>query len=211
MKHIRRLLTVTIPVLAVSFLYLLLFAVLPVFGVHLLSTNTGESMEPNKHWGAFSIWVEPSIAPFDELKVGDVIIYRERKHVISSGFTINNTIKGSSSTPSTTDPVENAKPTVVAYIPGSYAEHRVYEVRGDEVFTWGDGNPEPDDDPVIESGYVGKVVWYVNYVGRVLQVISSPWFFSILFGFTVALLMLKKLLSIPNPTSKPASATPSKK
>lgn len=64
MKHIRRLLTVTIPVLAVSFLYLLLFAVLPVFGVHLLSTNTGESMEPNKHWGAFSIWVEPSIAPF---------------------------------------------------------------------------------------------------------------------------------------------------
>lgn len=208
MKHIRRLLTVTIPVLAVSFLYLLLFAVLPVFGVHLLSTNTGESMEPNKHWGAFSIWVEPSIAPFDELKVGDVIIYRERKHVISSGFTINNTIKGSSSTPSTTDPVENAKPTVVAYIPGSYAEHRVYEVRGDEVFTWGDGNPEPDNDPVIESGYVGKVVWYVNYVGRVFQVLCSSWCFSILSGLTAALLMLKKLLSA---SDTPSSATPPSK
>ena len=216
MKHIRRLLTVTIPILSIAALYLLLFAVLPVFGVHLCSTNTGTSMEPNMHWGAFSIWVEPSVAPFDELKAGDIIIYRERKHVMSASYSVKNTMKGSTTTPAVTStpaPLETEKTEsmegVVAYIPGSYAEHRVYEVRGDEVFTWGDGNPEPDDDPVIESGYVGKVVWYVNYVGRVFQVICNPYFVSILVGFTVILLMLKKLLSISDPTTIPASSSPS--
>lgn len=219
MKHIRRLLTVTIPILAISVLYMLLLNILPIFGVHLCITNTGESMEPNMHWGAFSVWVEPSVAPFDELEAGDIIIYRERKQVISSGFTINNTIKGSTTTPtvtpaSTPTPLETeSREVVVAYIPGKYAEHRVIEVRGNEVYTMGDGNGgDPDNDPVISSGYVGKVVWYVNYLGRVFQVLCSPWCFSILSGLTAALLMLKKLLSAQASSTPPSStSTPPKK
>lgn len=211
MNHIRRLLTVTIPILAIAALYMILFAVLPIFGVHLSITNTGTSMEPNMHWGAFSVWVEPLVAPFDELQAGDVIIYRERKQVTSGSFVIGNTKKGSTpaATPASTDPVgtenietKNTEPSKkeVQYYPGKYAMHRVYEVRGDEIITWGDGNPEPDTDPVIESGYVGKVVWFVNYVGRVLQVLCNPWFFSILFGCTVILLVLKRM-STPTSTS----------
>ena len=225
MKHIRRALTVTIPILAIGVLYMILFAVLPIFGVHLCITNTGESMEPNMHFGAFSVWVEPKVAPFDELKVGDIIIYRERKQVTSGSFAIGNTKKGSTAAaiPASTDPVEtenieteSTEPAKreVQYYPGKYAMHRVYEVNGGEVFTWGDGNPEPDDDPVIESGYVGKVVWYVNYVGRVFQVLCSSWCFSILSGLTAALLMLKKLLSAsdtPSTATPPSSTPPSEK
>ena len=46
------------------------------------------------HWGALNIWVDPSIAPFENIQVGDIILYRERMRIASASTIIANTKGG---------------------------------------------------------------------------------------------------------------------
>ena len=170
------------------------------------------------HWGALNIWVDPSIAPFENIQVGDIILYRERMRIASASTIIANTKGGATEETDKTvaagsagaaDASEDAeitdKPQEVKYIHGQIAQHRVIEIRGNELYTKGDGNPEPDDQSVIESGYVGKTVWYVNYVGRVLQVLCNPWVFSSLTVLTVLLWILRFTVNTPSGSSSATS------
>ena len=173
------------------------------------------------HWGALNIWVDPSIAPFEGIQVGDIILYRERMRIASASLTIANTkadgteetvASGSAGTANASEGAEiTDKPHEVKYIPGQIAQHRVIEIRGNELYTKGDGNLEPDELSVIESGYVGKTVWYVNYVGRVLQVLCNPWVFSSLTVLTVLLWILRFTVSTQSGSSITPPSSRSKK
>ena len=179
-------------------IYFSLFAIILIlrfgFGIRVAFCTVGESMLPTMRPGTFSV---AKMVPFDDLEVGDVIVYKQREDPIA--ITSKGTIHFKKVMIEQTDEngVVEMVPGVVAETeaedPSSYAKsdrsavyqdknvkykifaipvvHRITEIReegefGDKVlFTKGDNNEAEDHYPVLESGYCGKVIWYMNGLG----------------------------------------------
>ena len=154
-------------------------AVLHFVGIGFGGVTLGESMLPNMKPGTLFVIKDGRKAPFENLEVGDVIAYREREEnpFVSSTVMIIGT-KGENGVSFS---VEKAglRDEGITYKEREQIVHRVVSVvPADEendhaVFARGDNNDFDDPYPVMESGYVGKVVWYANGIGIPLR-----WFYQ---------------------------------
>lgn len=156
--------------------YTVSYVILPRHGINVDVHSSGTSMLPAIKDGSFTVWVDAARAPFEEVEVGDVIIFWQRTDfgVSHTTFTINNTKVGS--TAETEEPTEE-KPVYVdegIRYKNEGCMHRVIEIVDSAdraVFTKGDNNSGQDPYPVMRSGYRGKVVWTVNYLGWPLRIL----------------------------------------
>ena len=59
--------------------------------------------------------------------------------------------------------------------------HRVVEINENgnrALFTEGDGNGYRDQLPVMKSGYIGKYIFHMNYIGWPLRILTNKWVFA---------------------------------
>ena len=130
-----------------------------------------------------SLIIENKTIPFEDLKVGDIITYREPVDWDSNVYrTIKKTVeiwkKGEPEpTPThalTASPTPLYKDEGIEY-KAEYIVHRIVEVidgQGDRALICkGDNNPENDPFPVMKSGYIGKVVWFSSELGPVFNAV----------------------------------------
>ena len=173
--------------------------------------------------------------PFEELSVGDVIVFKERPehrvakesiHVniekvpsdssdsVSSGSTIPLSEDNSATQDDTSqelNPENDTEPIV--YFRNQAVLHRIVAIntilRGvsdtsdtgcTKLTTQGDGNESPDPVPVVESGYIGKMVIKMDYAGKGTKILYENFHF-ILAG-TILMSILTALISRSNVLSR---------
>ena len=76
---------------------------------------------------------------------------------------------------------------------GNTVMHRVVEINENSdraLITEGDGNGYRDQLPVMKSGYIGKYIFYMNYIGWPLRILTNKWVFSVLGAVTLILLAI---------------------
>ena len=59
--------------------------------------------------------------------------------------------------------------------------HRVVEINENSdraLITEGDGNGYRDQLPVMKSGYIGKYIFHMNYIGWPLRILTNKWVFA---------------------------------
>ena len=152
-----------------------------------INSSTGTSMYPVMSY--YTLTIGNETVPFEDLKVGDIIVYRER---VGSHFSPNQyrspwgkTDEPESTPVPTTSPAPTTSPTPlykdegIEYKPRDSIVHRIIEVidgPGDRaLICQGDNNPKADPFPVMKSGYIGKVVWFSNELGPVFNAVyRSP-------------------------------------
>ena len=135
-----------------SCLIILSLSILPSHGIHVCWNVTGDSMEPTIKEGAL---IFSRHTPYDELDVGDIIVFKRRLLVASTNGTAEATAK---------------------YLDNTIT-HRIVSIEEDGIHTRGDNNQADDQYPVTVDGYVAKVVWWNNYAGWLF------WFMFELGGF----------------------------
>ena len=175
-------------------LFIIVEAILSSHGIILNFSNYGHSMDPTIKGNA--LVVIDTRFPFDELQPGDIISFKERPehHMASASITIHiskapenapSTTPGSDKSPEsdssdakTVSSAENASDEHRAYhdeninyLPNRAVLHRIVAINtvaDRALITKGDGNEQIDGVPVLKSGYIGKMLWHVNYIGSVL-------------------------------------------
>ena len=103
--------------------------------------------------------------------------------------TENPTVDTSSSEGISTDVGEKFEDTDIRY-PGNTVMHRVVEINelaDRALFTEGDGNGYRNQLPVMKSGYIGKYIFHMNYIGWPLRILTNKWVFSVLGIVTLVL------------------------
>lgn len=123
-----------------SFVIILSLSILPSHGIHVCWNVTGDSMNPTIKEGALIVGHS---SPYDELQVGDIIVFKRRLLVASTNGTAEATAK---------------------YLDNTIT-HRIVSIETDGIHTRGDNNERQDQYPVLPDGYVAKVVWWNNYAG----------------------------------------------
>ena len=167
------------------FLVIIVILVFRAFG-YSVNSSTGTSMYPAMSY--YTLTIRNETVPFEKLKVGDIIVYRER---VGSHFSHNQYRSpwGKTDEPEPT-PVPTASPAPTASPTPLYKDegieyksrdclvHRIVEVidgPGDRaLICQGDNNPKADSFPVMKSGYIGKVVWFSNELGPAFDFIIKP-------------------------------------
>ena len=119
---------------------ILSLSILPAHGIHVCWDVTGDSMEPTIKEGAL---IFSRHTPYDELEVGDIIVFKRRLLVASTNGTAEATAK---------------------YLDNTIT-HRIVSIETDGIHTRGDNNQADDQYPVTVDGLVAKVVWWNNYAG----------------------------------------------
>ena len=173
-----------------------------ISGVTYIFGISGNSMFPTIQTNALVALEE---TPFDELQVGDIILFRQRTDTggkitfsdedFQSGAAHKSfNLKGDS-------PEESYKDEGISYEDGSYTIHRIVEIReadesGDRaVFTRGDNNPVSDRRTVMESGYVSRAAWHLNYVGLFMRIMFEYkgvcWLLGICAALTITVIMIR--------------------
>lgn len=135
-----------------SCVIILSLSILPSHGIHVCWNVTGDSMEPTIKEGALIVGHS---SPYDELVVGDIIVFKRRLLVASTNGTAEATAK---------------------YLDNTIT-HRIVSIEPDGIHTRGDNNQADDQYPVTVDGLVAKVVWWNNYAGWLF------WFMFELGGF----------------------------
>lgn len=123
-----------------SCVIILSLSILPSHGIHVCWDVTGDSMEPTIKEGALIVGHS---SPYDELEVGDIIVFKRRLLVASTNGTAEATAE---------------------YQDHSTITHRIVSIEEDGIHTRGD-NESDDPYPVLPNSYVAKVVWWCNYAG----------------------------------------------
>ena len=220
MKIIIRIAAVLFPIMLVLSAFVILKQdILPARGIQLTVNTTGTSMEPTIKEGCLAICDENvpfediqvgDIICFQE---------RSSIMSGSTSAVVTFTLPGSaSSTPAptdenvgaTSDPAVNAadsedvdaaddtdvgdkfEDTDIRYTEHTVM-HRVVEINelGDRaLFTEGDGNGYRDQLPVMKSGYIGKYIFHMNYIGWPLRILTNKWVFLVLGAITLILLAI---------------------
>ena len=186
-KTLNRILNIITAVLIAAAVFLIAVLVIDRdTDYHISYMMKGNSMDPTITNDAVVVWVDPAKAPFDELKVGDIIAFQERADIntATSGivFRIHPAEDGGHSTLT----IENNdagsvddRDGNIEYVPGENIMHRIVEIREPDsehdraLTTRGDNNPVNDSKLVLESGYVGKVVWHANHMGLVFKLLYT--------------------------------------
>lgn len=85
--------------------------------------------------------------------------------------------------------------------------HRIMRV---EVFegstfytTQGDANEHPDSEPVRESEVLGRVLFHIPFIGRLLELARTPWGFALLIIVPAILVIADEVRKILREVKKP--------
>lgn len=167
-KRLRKILTV----LAVAlFLFTLVCAIFIIYwthsGLNFFFGVSGLSMNPTIRDGAMVAWNEK---PFEEVKVGDIIVFRRRAelggNIVLTPSTESKNGFWQTQTFTLFGEADDENPV---YSYGQAIVHRVIEIVDDngtrKLRTRGDGNDADDKYTVLSDGYAGTVVLYLNGLG----------------------------------------------
>ncbi len=157
---------IEIPLIIILVLFftfdVLTLKILPSQGINFMTHLTGESMYPSLKEGMLIVWKDKNLVPFEEVLVGDIIIFRERPEHSDSLH------DPSPSPDADPDEPERYEDRDIQYVEEKHIVHRVTRIVPDSsysdraLFTEGDHNGYEDPVPVLESGYIGKLVWFNN-------------------------------------------------
>ncbi len=80
--------------------------------------------------------------------------------------------------------------------------HRIIDIQGDfsslSYITQGDANEEKDPQPITQRDIIGKVVFWVPYMGYVLDFARQPIGFTLMIGIPAGVIILDELIRIFN-------------
>lgn len=190
-------------VFVMTLLAALVFGIISsVSGVTYAYEISGDSMLPTLQNNAL---VALEKKPFDELQVGDIILFRHRAdtgwEISFSDEDMSSGVAYKSFDLTGDSPEKSYKDEGIIYKEGRYTLHRIVEIReadetGDRaLFTRGDNNPGDDMKTVMESGYVAKVAWHLNYVGLFIRLMFSYkgvfWLLGICAVLTIAIFVMR--------------------
>lgn len=183
------------------------YRVFPHFGFQFHSSFSGTSMLPLNTDGTLTLDLFPERAPFEELEVGDNIVFRKRsdKFIQSSTITFHVAKPGEESSVSVEKPSVPLRDEGISYS-DEYVQHmvvRVVEASGDNdraVYTRGINNPEDDYYPVMKSGYYAKIVWRNEFLGWPFALLEKYHGFVFLASFAFASLAATWCLWVSNRT-----------
>ena len=175
-----------------------------ISGVTYIFGISGNSMFPTIQTNALVALEE---TPFDELQVGDIIIFRQRIDTGSKITFSDEDLQSGVAQKSFNlkdSPEESYKDEGISYKDGNYTIHRIIEIReadesGDRaIFTRGDNNPVNDRRTVMKSGYVSRVAWHLNYVGLFMRIMfyykGVYWLLGICAVLTIAVIIIRPRL-----------------
>ena len=219
-KQLNLLRFIMIPLFVLGALYaisaIVLFLILPAFGYCIGSTTNTGSMQPLM-MGETLLVMETNV-DFDELEVGDIISYRERVDAnwASSSFVVRNYPVGSKPPKEEPEPELKYKDEGIQYKPDESIVHRIVEIidgQGDRaIICKGDNNPVDDPGVVMESAFIGRVIWSKSYIGAAFRWIYKDhgvlWIGAAVF-IPIVVWFLLLVLSYHKSHSKPS--TPPKK
>lgn len=190
-------------VFVMSLLAALVFGIISsVSGVEYVYEISGDSMLPTLQNNALVALEEK---PFHELQVGDIILFRHRAdtgwEISFSDEDMGSGVAYKSFDLTGDSPEESYKDEGIIYKEGSYTLHRIVGIReaddtGDRaLFTRGDNNSGDDMKTVMESGYVARVAWHLNYAGLFIRLMFSCkgvyWLIGICAVLTIAVFVLR--------------------
>ena len=199
-------------------LFIIIEAILSSHGIILNFSNYGHSMDPTIKGNA--LVVIDTRFPFDELQPGDIISFKERPehHMASASITMHIS-KAPENAPSTTPGSDKSPESdfsdskTVSSAENAYDEHRAYHdeninylpnravlhrivaintVADRALITKGDGNEQIDGVPVLKSGYIGKMLWHIDYIGEGVKILYEN--FTLIMLLTVVMTTCTLLL-----------------
>ena len=161
-------------------LFIITESILSSHGIILNFSNYGHSMDPTIKGNALCAF--DTRFPFDELKIGDVIMFKEPKGLNTATDSMKvhiSKVPADSSSSSTapekpaTNTADESAETAEApeYLPDCAVLHRIVDIKdtGDRLLvTQGDHNPASDRFEVRQDAYLGKMLWHIDYIGSVL-------------------------------------------
>lgn len=153
-------------------------------------------MEPSIRGNALILISTPDRTPFENLNVGDIILFKEPKglntatdsikvHISKVGSLSSDTLSSTSDITRPDMPTEDEMHELenIEYLPDRAVLHRIIDIveintpssssdtAGSEeriLTTKGDSNPIPDRYPVNADAYLGKMIGCVDYVGDLI-------------------------------------------
>ena len=109
MRIVRKIEAVFCPLMLVLSLFVILkLKILPAYGIQLTVNTTGTSMNPTIKEGCLAIYDENY--PFEDVKVGDIICFKERPFILAGSA--SSTITFTLGTPDSTEPSSESSSTV---------------------------------------------------------------------------------------------------
>lgn len=183
-------------------LFIILESILSSHGIILNFSNYGHSMDPTIKGNALVII--NTAAPFEELKIGDVVMFKEPKGLNTDTDKIRVHIsKVDEGSPSTTDPSDSETNTIdemenIEYLEDRAVLHRIVEIKNIStgnrlLLTQGDHNPAPDRYPISAEAYIGKMLWHVDYIGEIIRVLYQN--FMVIMVVTILLSICTALIN----------------
>ena len=186
-------------------------------------------MDPTIKCNAFVV-ISTSTA-FEDLNVGDIILFKEPKglntatdsikvHISKVGSLSSDTLSSTSdiTTPDMPPEDEMHEMENIEYLPDRAVLHRIIDIveintpssssdtAGSEeriLTTKGDSNPIPDRYPVNADAYLGKMVIHVDYVGSVLLFLHTH--FTVITVVTVLVTVFTALLRRSHLSAPPST------
>ena len=140
---------------------LVFILILPLMGIHFDYNTNGSSMNPTLT-NAVDIRLSPERAPYEDLQVGDIIVFKQWDHAA------NNMPPGPAYNPEMNEDhnqLEFVRQTELEeqkkYI---LVRHRIIEISEKGLVTKGDNSEWPDFLSVKPEEYQGKIVWHMNHI-----------------------------------------------
>ena len=209
-------------------IFILLDAALPHFGITLNFSTHGNSMDPTIKGNALILISTPDLTQFEDLKVGDIILFKEPKglntatdsikvHISKVGSLSSDTLSSTSDITTPDMPPEDEMDEMenIEYLPDRAVLHRIAEINtpssssdtaGSEeriLTTKGDSNPIPDRYPVNADAYLGKMIGCVDYIGSVLLFLHTH--FDLITVLTVKMSLATALIRRSHLSAPPST------
>lgn len=93
--------------------------------------------------------------------------------------------------------------------------HRIIDIQGDfstlTYITKGDANEEQDGEPITQRDIIGKVVFWVPYMGYILDFARQPLGFTLMIGIPAGIIILDEMIRIFNEVRGMKKATVAKR
>ena len=169
-----------------------LFAVLimvffPLAGIYFDYNSHGSSMEPALT-NAVDIRISPKWTPFDELQIGDIIVFRQEDYpedrppgkVYALAWDKDHT---KFQLVPEVEPEETKKYILI--------RHRIIAINENSLVTKGDNNELRDLQTVQPENYQGKIVWHMNHINWLFKAMYQG---GLLIGCTILFFVSSLLL-----------------
>ena len=180
--------------------------ILPAHGLYFNTNNSAMSMYPTLRSGALLLCAQDSAAPFEELKVGDIVVCMRRMSKTKMEFIVTDDGVIGSYTIDLAAPDKDDRNAYytedkdAVYDPNKSYVHRIIQINevGDRViFTQGDNNPGEDYKAVFKGGYIAKVIWYMNGAGPIFGFLFESVFGLLIFYIMTCILIFYTVFLMP--------------